>query len=153
MTKIVGMIGGMSWESSSHYYKLINREVHSRLGRQHNARSLLFTLDFDELDVAAGEGNWQLIGDRVSDAAQRLERAGADFIMITSVTGHAVFEDVRASVGVPLLHIADAVKGKIGKGARIGLLGTKFTLEMPHATEIPQMEASEAPRLLPVGRI
>lgn len=71
------MIGGMSWKSSSLYYQLPNREVHRRLGWQHNARSLLFTLDFDELDQAAGGGHWDLIADRVADAARRLERAGA----------------------------------------------------------------------------
>ena len=106
--------------------------MHQRLGRQHNARSILFTLDFDELDLAAGEGNWALIGQRVADAARALERAGADFIMITSVTGHAVFEKVQGAVGVQMLHIADALKNKLPAGAQVGLLGTRFTLTMPH---------------------
>jgi aspartate racemase len=147
--KLIGPIGGMSWESSSLYYQLLNREVQRRLGGQHNARSVLFTLDFEELDQAAGAGNWGLVADRVADAAQRLEAAGADFVLITSVTGHIVYDDVQRAIGVPLLHIADAVQGKLGRGASVGLLGTKFTLSMPHLSG--PLEALQGLRIVTPG--
>lgn len=130
--KLIGLIGGMSWESSALYYQLLNREVRRRLGGQHNARSILYTLDFAELDDAAAAGNWRLVGDRVADAAQALERAGADMVLITSVTGHIAYEQAQGAVGIPLLHIADAARGRLPPGTRVGLLGTVFTMTGRH---------------------
>lgn len=129
---LIGLLGGMSWESSALYYRLLNTAAHRRLGGHHNARSLLFTLDFDELYGMASSGRWDLVGDTVADAARRLERAGADFVMITAVTGHAVADRVEAALGVPLLHLADPTAEAIMAAgiSRVGLLGTRFTMEM-----------------------
>jgi aspartate racemase len=128
---LIGLIGGMSWESSALYYRLLNREAHRRLGGHHNARSVLHTLDFDELNRAAAEDRWDIVGDRVVDAARSLKAAGAAFAMITSVTGHMVADRVEATVDLPLLHLADPTAIAISaRGySRVGLLATRFTME------------------------
>lgn len=130
-SKLIGMIGGMSWESSALYYRLLNQAAHRRLGGHHNARSVMFTLDFDELNDMAGRGDWDGIADRLCEAARRLEKAGADLIMITSVTAHRVADGVAAAASVPLLHLADSTAGGIrARGlSKAGLLGTRYTME------------------------
>ncbi|MBD9371451.1 amino acid racemase [Rhizobium sp. ARZ01] len=129
---LIGLIGGMSWESSALYYRLLNLAAHRRLGGHHNARSVLVTLDFDALNRMAAEGRWDEVADLIIDAGRRLEGAGAAFAMITAVSGHAVADRVEAALRLPLLHIADPVGEAVrAKGlTRLGLLGTRYTMEM-----------------------
>ncbi|MER8441593.1 aspartate/glutamate racemase family protein [Mesorhizobium sp. M1066] len=129
--KLIGMIGGMSSESSAIYYRLLNQAAHRRLGGHHNARSVLFTLDFDELNEMAALGRWDDLAETVTEAARNLERAGADLVMITSVTAHRVADQVEPLLSVPLLHVADATAQAIQSRSfeRVGLLGTRFTME------------------------
>ncbi|NVP57504.1 aspartate/glutamate racemase family protein [Mycoplana rhizolycopersici] len=135
--KLIGMIGGMSWESSALYYRLLNQAAHRRLGGHHNARSVLYTLDFDGINRMAAEGRWDEVGAVLADAARRLESAGADFVLITAVSGHAVAAAVEAAMRVPLLHLADP----LGEALRaqgittVGLLGTRYTMEMDFFTD------------------
>ncbi|WP_395446813.1 aspartate/glutamate racemase family protein [Aminobacter sp. UC22_36] len=131
-TKLIGLLGGMSWESSVLYYRLINQAAHDRMGGHHNARSLMFTLDFDELNRLAAQGDWTEVAAVVSNAARSLEQAGAAFAMLTAVTPHTVAEQVESAIGIPLLHIADPT-GEAIRGAglkRVGLLGTRYTMEL-----------------------
>jgi len=127
---LIGLVGGMSWQSTALYYARLNRLVQRRLGGHHNARSVLVTLDFEDLTSRAGRNDWQGIAAAVSAAAMTTERAGADFVMITAMTGHAVADDVADAISVPLLHAGEvlakhAVRNGIG---RLGLLGTSTTL-------------------------
>lgn len=130
--KLIGLIGGMSWESTALYYRLLNIGAHRRLGGHHNARTAIVAIDFDRVNRAAAEGDWDLVAEVLIDAGDRLERAGAEFIMITSVSGHAVAAQVEAALRVPLLHLADPLGEMIrSKGlAKLGLLGTRYTMEM-----------------------
>ncbi|RWN35185.1 MAG: amino acid racemase [Mesorhizobium sp.] len=129
--KLIGMVGGMSSESSAIYYRLLNQAAHRRLGGHHNARSVLFTLDFDELNEMAALGRWDDLAETVAEAARNLERAGADLVMLTSVTAHRVADQVETQLSVPLLHVADATAQAIQlRGfARVGLFGTRYTME------------------------
>jgi aspartate racemase len=131
-TKLIGLLGGMSWESSALYYRLLNQSAQRRLGGHNNARSVLFTLNYEELNALASAGRWDGIGERVGAAARQVEAAGADFVMITAVTGHAVASQVEACIGVPLLHVADPTGDAIKAAgfSKVGLLGTRFTMEM-----------------------
>lgn len=131
-TKLIGMIGGMSWESTALYYRLLNEAAHRRLGGHHNARSVLVTVDFDGINRMAAEGRWEAVGAVLSDAARRLEAAGAAFVMITAVSGHVVAAAVEAATTIPLLHIADPVGAALRASGvrRVGLLGTRYTMEM-----------------------
>ncbi|SOC35426.1 aspartate racemase [Rhizobium subbaraonis] len=135
--KLIGMIGGLSWESSALYYRLLNQSAHSRLGGHHNARSVLYTLDFDGINRMAAEGRWKEVGEVLADAARRLEGAGADFVMITAVSGHAVADAVEAAMRVPLLHLADPLGEALGAQGitTVGLLGTRYTMEMDFFTD------------------
>ncbi len=129
--KIIGLIGGMSWESSLEYYRIINEEVKGRLGGLHSAKILMMSVDFHEIEEQQRAGDWQAAAQRLADAAQALERGGADFFLICTNTMHKVAPEVGAAVGIPLVHIADAVGEEIaGQGLkRVGLLGTRFTME------------------------
>lgn len=129
--KTIGLIGGMSWESTAHYYTLLNKLVKNRLGGYHSAKLLLYSIDFDELAQLAFVENWQEVTAMMVDAARRLERGGADCVLICANTPHIAAEAVEKSVGVPLLHIADAAGQRIvARGLeRVGLLGTAFTME------------------------
>lgn len=131
-TELIGLLGGMSWQSTALYYRLLNEAVQREMGEHHNARSVLFTLNYDDLDRLASAGRWDSVGDLIGDTARRVEQAGADFVMITAVTGHAVAEQVETALGVSLLHIADpAAEALRTTGVRrVGLLGTRFTMEM-----------------------
>lgn len=129
--KTIGMIGGMSWESSIEYYRLVNEEVKRQLGGLHSAQCLLFSVDFEEIEHYQHQGDWEKATELMIDAAQRLERGGADFVVICTNTMHKMADEVKAAIHIPLLHIVDAaaqaVKSKgIGK---VGLLGTRFTME------------------------
>ena len=129
--KTIGLIGGMSWESSKLYYELINRKVKAELGGFHSCKSILFTVDFDEIRRLQGIEDWTTLDKIMADAAQNLEKAGADIILICANTMHLCSEAITKSVDVPLLHIAEATGQAIAdKGlTKIALLGTKFTME------------------------
>ncbi len=131
--KTIGLIGGMSWESSIEYYRMINEEVKLRLGGVHSAQSLMFSVDFAEIEILQHNGQWEQAGIMLADAAQRLERGGADLIVLCTNTMHLVADVITAAVGIPLLHIADPTAAAIqARGLRtIGLLGTRFTMEQP----------------------
>jgi aspartate racemase len=131
--KTIGLIGGMSWESSAEYYQLINRETKRRLGGQHNAASLLLTVDFAEVERLQHAGQWDQLGGILADAASKLERGGADFVVLCTNTMHKLAGSVTDAVRIPLLHIADTVGREIRHRGqrRVGLLGTRFTMEQP----------------------
>ena len=129
--KTIGMIGGMSWESSAVYYRLINEGVAARLGGLHSAQSLLFSFDFDEIERLQHQGQWEQATRRMVDAAQRLERGGADFVIICTNTMHLMADAVQQQLAVPLLHIVDPTADVIRQHGlhTVGLLGTRFTME------------------------
>ncbi|WP_457091637.1 aspartate/glutamate racemase family protein [Microvirga sp. P5_D2] len=129
--KTIGLIGGMSWESSAEYYRIINQEMQRRLGGVHSARCLMWSVDFDEIKQLQHAGEWDRLADHMKDAAVRLERGGADFIVLCTNTMHRLADAISSSVEIPLLHIADPTAERIkAEGpARIGLLGTAFTME------------------------
>lgn len=129
--KIIGMIGGMSWESTLEYYRILNEEVKIRLGGFHSAECILYSVDFAEIEKLQHEGKWEEATKSMTDAAQRVERGGAEFILICTNTMHLMADDVQSSVGIPLLHIVDVTAEEIKKKSfnRVGLLGTRFTME------------------------
>ena len=129
--KTIGMIGGMSWESTATYYRLINEGVKKELGGFHSAKILLYSVDFAEIEEMQMSGRWHEAGRCLADAAIRLERAGADCMMICTNTMHKVAEQVAAAITIPLLHIADATAQRIVSDgiSSVGLLGTAFTME------------------------
>ena len=129
--KTIGLLGGMSWESSLEYYRLVNQGVKAALGGFHSAQCLLYSVDFDEIEKFQSKGEWDKATDVMIDAVQKLERGGADFAVICTNTMHKMFEEVQAAVEIPLLHIVDAVAQEIlSKGIEtVGLLGTRFTME------------------------
>jgi len=129
--KTIGLIGGMSWESSSVYYNIINETVKERLGGLHSAKCILYSVDFEEIASLQHQGEWEELTKLMINFAQQLEGAGADFIVICTNTMHKMAEEVQDNIHIPLLHIADATAEKIiEQGLRKpGLLGTKFTME------------------------
>lgn len=129
--KTIGLIGGMSWESSLEYYRLINEEVKRQLGGFHSAKCFLFSVDFDEIEKYQRNGEWDKATAVMVDAAQRLDKGGADFVVICTNTMHKMAEAVQSAITIPLLHIVDAVAHRIySKGLqKVGLLGTRFTME------------------------
>jgi aspartate racemase len=129
--KTIGLIGGMSWESTIPYYRHINEVVKARLGGLHSAKIVLYSVDFAEIERLQHRGDWGAAGAVLADAAQALERAGADFIVLCTNTMHKVAPAIEAAVSIPLLHIADPTAAEIRKAglSRIGLLGTRFTME------------------------
>lgn len=129
--KTIGLIGGMSWESTVTYYRVINEEIKKRLGGFHSGKILLYSVDFEEIEKCQMSGEWKKSGEILADAAKRLEKAGADFIVICTNTMHKVFGQVQAAVKIPVLHIAETTAEimKKDKITKTGLLGTKFTME------------------------
>ncbi|MDZ5609675.1 aspartate/glutamate racemase family protein, partial [Bacillus pseudomycoides] len=129
--QMIGLIGGMSWESSAEYYRIINEQVKKRLGGLHSAKCLLYSVDFAEIEYYQSEGDWEKAGEVLGEAAYSLEKAGADFIVICTNTMHKVISNIKEKVSIPILHIADATAIEIKKhGIRsVGLLGTKYTME------------------------
>jgi len=129
--KVIGLIGGMSWESSSEYYRIINQAVREKLGGLRSARCLMWSFDFGEIEALQHAGRWDDATALMIDAAQRLERGGADFFLICTNTMHRMADQVQAAVGIPLLHIADPTAERIKAHGirRVGLLGTAFTME------------------------
>lgn len=129
--KTIGLIGGMSWESSIEYYRIINEEARARLGKLHSAQSLMYSLDFAGIEEMQREGRWEEATGCMIDAARRLEKGGADFVVICTNTMHRMADEVQASIGIPVLHVVDAAADAVkSKGLRsVGLLGTRFTME------------------------
>ena len=129
--KTMGLIGGMSWESSLEYYRIVNEAVKERLGGFHSAKCVLYSVDFEEVEKLQHEGDWDKLTGLMIDAAQRLERAGADFVVICTNTMHKMADEVQGAIAIPLLHIVDVTAEAIKANGqtRVGLLGTKFTME------------------------
>ncbi len=129
--KTIGLIGGMSWESTALYYRQINLAVQQRLGGLHSAKLVLLSVDFHEIEVLQRAGDWATAGEILADAARSLEAAGADFLLLCTNTMHIVAPAIEAAVHIPLLHIADPTAQAIQQAGhtRIGLLGTRFTME------------------------
>jgi aspartate racemase len=128
--KVIGLIGGMSWNSSLEYYRLINELVSHRLGRLHSARVVLYSLDFEEIERAQQESRWEDAADTLIKAAIALKQAGADFLLICTNTMHKVADEVGKSAGLPILHIVDATGNAIREQglSKVGLLGTRFVM-------------------------
>lgn len=129
--KTIGLLGGMSWESSAEYYRVMNEVVKARLGGLHSARILMNSVEFQELRDLMCAGNWDAIGEHLADAARTLEKAGADMMVIGTNTMHKVAQQVADAVSIPLIHIADATAeaAKEQGFTRVALLGTIFTME------------------------
>lgn len=135
--KTIGLIGGTSWVSTIEYYKIINELTHERLGGLHSAKILLYSIDFDEFKILADQNEWQEIASMFIATAKRLETGGADCIILCSNTTHMIADDVQESIAIPLIHIVDATAAAIdGKNLKkVGLLGTRFTMEQSFFTE------------------
>jgi aspartate racemase len=129
--KTLGMIGGMSWESTLPYYRVVNETVRAQLGGLHSARLVLYSVDFDDIERLQRAGDWSAAGDAMADAARALHAAGADLLILCTNTMHKVAGAIEAATPLPLLHIADATADAIRAAglARVGLLGTRFTME------------------------
>ncbi|MCP1373307.1 aspartate/glutamate racemase family protein [Dyella lutea] len=129
--RTIGLLGGMSWESTVPYYRLINEAVRQRLGGLHSARLLLHSVDFAEIEALQRSGDWEAAGRQLAAAARRLEVAGAELLLIGTNTMHKVAPAVEAAIGIPLLHVGDATARAVRAAdiARVGLLGTRFTME------------------------
>jgi aspartate racemase len=129
--KTIGLIGGMSWESTALYYRQINLAVQQRLGGLHSAKLVLLSVDFHAIEVLQRAGDWAAAGEMLADAARSLQAAGADFLVLCTNTMHTVAPAITAAVHIPMLHIADPTAQAIGQAGftKIGLLGTRFTME------------------------
>jgi aspartate racemase len=129
--KTIGLLGGMSWESTVPYYRTINRVVGARLGGLHSARLVLFSVDFHEIEQLQHADRWTEAGEILAAAARSLERAGADFLVLCTNTMHRVAPEITRAVPLPLLHIADATAERIKAAGlqRVGLVATRFTME------------------------
>ena len=129
--KTIGLVGGMSWESSIEYYRIINEEARRRLGGLHSAQSLMYSVDFEEIEKLQHAGDWETLTRLMVEAAQYLENGGADFVVLCTNTMHKTAVSIQENINIPFLHIADATAEQIkqSKIQKIGLLGTKFTME------------------------
>lgn len=130
-TKTIGLIGGMSWESSAEYYRLINQAMKARMGEHRNARSIMCTVCFEDIMALQHAGQWQELGQQMQCAARQVEAGGADFIVLCTNTMHKVAPAIEAISGIPLLHIVDPTAQALRAAGihRAGLLGTRFTME------------------------
>ncbi len=128
--KTIGLIGGMSWESTIPYYRIINEETRNRLGGLHSAKVLMYSVDFDEIERYQANDEWEKAGEVLGRAVQKLEAAGADFIVICTNTMHKAYSQISSMVQIPVIHIADATADELGRCnvRRVGLLGTKYTM-------------------------
>ncbi len=128
--KTIGMIGGMSWESTVTYYKIINEVVKEELGGLHSAKILLYSVDFEEIEKYQSDGEWDRAGEVLAEAAGKLENAGADYIVICTNTMHKVVPQIEARIGIPVIHIAEATADILLQSGinRVALLGTKYTM-------------------------
>lgn len=128
--KTVGLLGGMSWESTVTYYQIINKTVKEKLGGLHSAKILMYSVDFAEIEKLQASGNWEQSAEILANAAWRLEKAGADFIVICTNTMHKVAPQIQSRITIPILHIADATADELTKAdiKTVALLGTKYTM-------------------------
>lgn len=128
--KTIGLIGGMSWESTITYYEILNKEIAAKLGGFHSSKIMMYNVDFAELEENMSTGNWDGNAKILADAAVRLEKAGADFIVIATNTMHKLVPQIEEKINVPILHISDATANAIKRDGhrKIALLGTKFTM-------------------------
>lgn len=131
MTKLIGIIGGVSWESTVIYYKLINQAVRENLGGLNSAKLLIYSLNYEPILEHERQGNWKAVAEVLAKAAQSLEGAGSDFIMLACNTLHKVAYSIESAVQIPFLHIADAAAASLAQAKikKVGLLGTQFTME------------------------
>lgn len=129
--KTIGLIGGMSWESTVTYYQLINQFVAKKLGGLHSAQILLYSVDFEEIERCQSEGNWEKSGEILANIAQKLETAGADFIVICTNTMHKVASQIARGINIPIIHIAETTAEVLQQSGiqNVGLLGTKYTMQ------------------------
>ncbi len=129
--KTIGLVGGMSWESSIEYYRIINETVRDRLGGLHSAKSVMVSVDFAEIEALQHQGRWDEATEMMIAAARQVENGGADFVIICTNTMHKMADEVQAAMDIPLLHIADATAEAVkARGLnKVGLLGTRFTME------------------------
>jgi len=129
--KTIGMLGGMSWESTTSYYKAINEGIKRALGGLHSAKICMVSVDFDEIEKLQTQGDWQATAVILSQAARSVEAGGADFLLICTNTMHKVAPEIENAISIPVLHIADATAGKLVADniKRVGLIGTRFTME------------------------
>lgn len=140
--RTIGLLGGMSWESSAHYYRLINEEARRRLGGSHSAPSVMVSVDFAAIEALQHAGDWDTLTARMIDAALQAERGGAELLVICTNTMHLMADAVQAAISIPLLHIADPVGRAIAaqRLTKVGLLGTAFTMEQPFLRDRLQRE-------------
>ena len=129
----VGLLGGMSWESTALYYRLVNEEVRDRLGGFHSARLVIASIDFAEIEAMQASGDWAAAGTLLADEARALEAAGTECLVLCTNTMHAVADVIEAAVDIPLLHLADVTADAVRRAGieRVALLGTRFTMEQP----------------------
>lgn len=128
--KVIGLIGGMSWESTVPYYQIINQEINDRLGGLNSAKIILYSVNFDEIERCQSNGEWEKSGEILGDAARRLEAAGAELIVICTNTMHKVAPQIASMIHIPILHIAEATADELERQhiRTVGLLGTKYTM-------------------------
>jgi aspartate racemase len=131
--KTIGLIGGMSWESTAHYYRVINQETARRLGGLHSAPLIIHSVDFAPIADLQAQGDWQTAGAQLADTARGLQQAGAEIIGLATNTMHIVADQIIAALEIPFVHIADPTSAALleDKFETVGLLGTRFTMEMP----------------------
>ncbi|PJC87082.1 aspartate racemase [Vibrio sp. HA2012] len=129
--KTIGLLGGMSWESTVSYYKALNEGIKSELGGLHSAKICMYSVDFEEIERLQHQNRWSEAAEILADAANAVEKGGADFLMICTNTMHKVAPEIEAAISIPILHIADATAGSLLKDGikTVGLLGTRFTME------------------------
>lgn len=129
--RVIGLLGGMSWESTAEYYRIINEEIRRCLGRQHSARILMYSIDFEGIERLQDAGDWTSAGRILAADALRLEKGGADLLLLCTNTMHKVAPAIEEAIQIPLVHIADATAARIREDGigRVGLLGTRFTME------------------------
>lgn len=129
--KTIGLLGGMSWESTVPYFQILNRVVGHRLGGVHSARIILLSVDFQEIETLQHQGRWDELGKILANEASTLQGAGAEFLVLCTNTMHLVAPAIEEAIDIPLLHIADATAHRVGEAglSRLGLLGTRFTME------------------------
>ena len=147
----IGLLGGMSWESTALYYRLLNEDVRERLGGFHSARLVMSSVDFAEVEAMQVAGDWEAAGDLLADEARALEAAGADCVVICTNTMHKVADAIEAAVGIPLIHLADVTAAAV-RAAGVGtvaLLGTRFTMEQPFYADRLRSHGLEV--LVPAG--
>jgi aspartate racemase len=128
--KTIGLLGGMSWESTALYYKQINEEIKNKLGSLHSAKVVIYSVDFDEIEKLQHSGEWDKTADILANAAQNIEKASADFLLICTNTMHKVVPQIQTKINIPIVHIADATAKVLQKDTikKVGLLGTAFTM-------------------------